>query len=543
MEHRDFLRAAREVGAHGDNDTLPFDGDARFVKATAPSLAYVANALYEKFSRERPGDVKEALKGYEPFSERLLVATGSAGFRVVTKIHPFWNIYLNGLAVGVARTSASLRSERAYSYRFLDNDDAEEIFDRAFSWRSFRTSCVEAAIAGGDDSVIVQTDISSFYERVSHHHVENMLESMVGEQCAAQVSALLSRFSAGRSFALPVGGQFSRVIAEAFMIPVDQALDRKGVNWFRYVDDFVLVAPDIQTAHQQLAYLSKQLAEYGLSLNRTKTTILRASAFVDYVRAQLGSDDGDVGALKEIDLHFDPYSDSPVDDYESLRATVESLDVQRLLSLELEKSVPDNFLVAQVGRTLEFHAPDVALDLVKTLLSEASLRSFRGSWSTIMRGIAHLRSLEAYKEIHSRIDSSLDDVISHSGYLLANEGSQLHFLRALRFSSSKARAAFVWGLFEEAETETVKRGCLDCIGGWADHGGLNAIAVRWSGAHPEVRRAAWLASKAFGKEGVEFRRQRRASLIKGGELGFEDGEVETFAVIFERWARDSISSN
>ncbi|MNV10753.1 reverse transcriptase [compost metagenome] len=538
MEYRDFLRAAREVGAHGDNDTLPFDGDSRFVKACAESLAYVANGLYERCLTQTPAEVREELKGYEPFSERLLVPTGSAGFRVVTKIHPFWNIFLNGLGVSIARVSAPLRSGRAHSYRFVDDDDAIDIFDRSYSWRAFRLASVDAAEQAGDDAVVIQTDISSFYERISHHHIENMLGSMLDEQCSVQVNALLSRFSAGRSFALPVGGQFSRIVAESFMLPIDQALDRRGVNWFRYVDDYVMVAPDFHVAHEHLAYLSKQLSEFGLSLNRTKTTILRASSFADYVRAQLGADEGEVGLLKEIDLHFDPYSDSPLEDYESLRATIESLDVQKLLSLELEKSVPDNFLVAQVGRTLEFHSPEVALDLVKTLLSEASLRSFRGSWSTIMRGVAHLRTLEGYQHVHEEIDCCLDRVLTHSRYLLTNEGSQLHFLRALRFSPSRVRAAFVWGLYEESASVTVKRGCIDCVSGWATHGDLNAIANRWSGMHAEVRRAAWICSKAFGREGVDFRRQRRTSLVRGGQLGFEQGESETFSVIFERWARE-----
>ncbi len=34
-------------------------------------------------------------------SERLIAPSGPAGFRVVTKIHPFWNIYLNGLAISL----------------------------------------------------------------------------------------------------------------------------------------------------------------------------------------------------------------------------------------------------------------------------------------------------------------------------------------------------------------------------------------------------------------------------------------------------------
>lgn len=538
MDQGDFLRAAREVGAHGDNETLPFDGDARFVKSKAASLAYIANSLYQQLAAMTPSAAKSTLWGLEPFSERLLVATGAAGFRVVTKIHPFWNVYLNGIGVAVARASEGQRSHRACSYRFLAADDAVELFDRSCSWRKFRENCISVAVAAGDDAVVVQTDISSFYERVSHHHVEDALRILVGDQCAAQANGLLSRFSAGRSFALPVGSQFSRIVAEAFMIPIDQSLDRKEINWLRYVDDYVIIAPDFQTAHEHLAYLSKRLANYGLSLNRTKTTFLKASAFVDYTRAQLGSDDAEVGALKQIDLHFDPYSDSPVDDYESLRVTVESLDVQRLLSLELEKAVPDNFLVAQVGRTLGLHPPTVALDLVRTLLAEQSLRSFRGSWSTIMRGVSHLRSLPAYAEIYRQIDQCLDAVISHSAYLLTNEGNQLHFIRALRFGRSDVRSNFVWNIFEGSDSVTVKRGCLDCIGHWAAHGDLNSIANLWTGMHQEAKRAAWLASKFFGHEGADFRRQRQRSLVRGGTLGFETTETETFSVVFARWADD-----
>lgn len=538
MELRDFLRSAREIGAHGDNDTLPFDGDARFIKAAAHSLADVANTLWQRLTDLGPSGAKKALWGYEPFSERLLVATGTAGFRVTTKVHPFWSLYLNGIGVGIARAVAGMRAPRTSSYLFLEDDDSVDLFDRSSSWRHFRSRCMDAADAMDDGAVVVQTDISSFYERISHHHVENMLDRMVGENCAAQTNALLSRLSAGRSFGLPVGGQFSRVIAEAFMIPIDQAMERRGINWFRYVDDYVIIATGFQEAHENLAYLSRQLAEYGLSLNRTKTTLLRASAFSDYVRAQLGSDDGDLGALKEIDLHFDPYSDSPVDDYESLRATVESLDVQRLLSLELEKSVPDNFLVAQVGRTLSFHAPEVTLDLIKTLLSEASLRSFRGSWSTIMRGVSHVRASDTYQGIHADIDDCLDLVLSYSRYLLTNEGNQLHFLRTLRFCGSGGRSRYVWELFENSASETVKRGCLDCLRGWGRHGDLNTISNRWNGMHPEVRRMAWLTSKGFGKEGQEFRRQRHQSLLKTGMLGFEEAGDPYFSAIFEGWARE-----
>ena len=64
-----------------------------------------------------------------------------------------------------------------------------------------------------DASVVVQTDISSFYEHVSHHRIENLVGDLFSEAStvATQIDRFLSRFASGRSFGLPVGGQCSRI--------------------------------------------------------------------------------------------------------------------------------------------------------------------------------------------------------------------------------------------------------------------------------------------------------------------------------------------
>ena len=117
-----------------------------------------------------------------------------------------------------------------------------------------------------------------------------------------------------------------------------------------------------------MSELSHALADDGLSLNRTKTTILTAKHYRDYIQLQLGLADDTAGKLREIDLHFNPYSDAPEQDYDHLRDTVEKLEVQALLDAELQKSQPDAFLVAQIGRTLGLHAPDTTAQLCATLL-------------------------------------------------------------------------------------------------------------------------------------------------------------------------------
>jgi hypothetical protein len=91
LEH--FKRAAAEIGGRGDNDTLPFEIDVRFVKENQVELAELAYAFFRELSPGADDRARTAINELEVFSERLLVPTGPAGFRITTKIHPFWNLY------------------------------------------------------------------------------------------------------------------------------------------------------------------------------------------------------------------------------------------------------------------------------------------------------------------------------------------------------------------------------------------------------------------------------------------------------------------
>ena len=241
-----------------------------------------------------------------------------------------------------------------------------------------------------DGSVVVQTDISSFYEHVYHHRLVNVVNGLAtgNSTIAVQVDRILSKLSAGRSFGLPVGGQCARILAEVLMTPIDLSLSDAGIVWHRYVDDFTLICKSRQDAYAALSTLSHSLADYGLSLNRTKTTILSAKHYSDYIAAQLGDGEDASVTLRELDLHFDPYSDTARGEYEQLKKSFERIDIQFLLELETEKSQPDNFVVAQIGRALKFQDPKMAAQLCATLLDPKNLDLFRASWSKIMRGVS-----------------------------------------------------------------------------------------------------------------------------------------------------------
>jgi len=559
-ELRHFKRAALEVSKHGDNDTLPFDMDVRFCGDEAEALATIAYGFYNELRDSQAAkDNHERISALHIHSERLLAPSGPTGFRVVTKIHLFWNIYLNGLAIAIAEALEPQRSSCAHSYRFL-SEGGEQLFDETRSWRAFKEATVSQASIAGDEAVIVQTDISSFYEHVSHHYIENLINNLGGDAgpVSKQVNALLSKLFAGRSFGLPVGGQGARILAELFLSRVDSALTARGVQWNRYVDDYVLIAANTAEAYRALGVLAQELMDYGLSLNKSKTVFLSSKHYRDYVSSQLGGDDIEAAKLRSIDLKFDPYSDNPQESYELLVETVETLQVRQLLNRELEKALPDSFLVTQIGRTIRLHEPSVAIEIARTLLKEQNLHAFRSSFSTIMRGIANLRGDERFSVIHGALDSVLDDVPVHSEHLLKADTCLLHYLRCLRFQSTPARVQFVRQLFDTTQLDIVRRACIDCWRGWRDGVAFNYMRNRWQQMSPECQRLYWLATFKFGDEGDRAQQQAKRAASQSWALGLElpfdeekdksklsklpRGAEPRFAAVFMKWAKGKNSA-
>jgi hypothetical protein len=305
--------------------------------------------------------------------------------------------------------------------------------------------------------------------------------------------------------------------------------------WHRFVDDFTLVCASQQDAYAALSTLSNSLADYGLSLNRTKTTTLSAKHYKEYIAVQLGQGDDTTVALRELDLHFDPYSDAAQVQYEQLKKSFEAIDIQFLLDLEKEKSQPDAFVMAQIGRALKFQEPEVAAQLCATLLDPSNLDSFRASWSKILRGVYAVRANVEFEAVFERIDELLDKIPEATPHLLMPEANVLHFLRAIRFTKTDARGAFVRRTYDQSSSSSVKRACIDCWRHWRDRGNFTRLRNQWQNLNANEQRMLWLAAGSFGDDGTHARGQLRKSLEGSWRLGFEGNNGETFSTCYQSW--------
>jgi hypothetical protein len=522
-----------EIGHSGDNDTLPYDLESGFIKDKADDLAALCLKLFQGVESGTLGKPVVFMNGLAIVAERLLVPSGPHGFRITTKIHPFWNLYLNGLGLAIAEANEGQRSARAHSYRLASQGPG--FFDRTRSWRAYKLATLQEPDLDQDRAVVIQTDVASFYEHIYHHRLENVVKDLApGSTLAMQIDRILSKLAAGRSFGLPVGGQCARILAEVMMTPIDRSLTDAGLVWHRYVDDYTLICRSQQDAYQALSALSHALADYGLSLNRSKTTILSAKHYKDFVLAQLGEGEVSSLALRELDLHFDPYSDNASTEYEKLKHSFEKIDISFLLDLEREKSQPDAFIIAQIGRALKFQEPAVAVQLCETLLDPKNLDSFRASWSKIMRGVYAVRSNDQFTSIYSAIDDLLDQIPVAGRHLLVPEANMLHFLRALRFVRTDLRGTFVRQTYDSTSSASVRRACIDCWRHWQDRANFTRLRNQWQNLGASEQRMLWLAAGAFGDEGIKTKDQLRGSLAQVWQLGIEAGRPG-FAAYYEDW--------
>ena len=160
VERDHFRRAALEIGQSGENDTLPRDIEARFVQDKADRLSQICFNLFEDINSKSVKCAAKFMNGLEIGSERLLVPAGSHGFRITTKIHPFWNLYLNGIGFAIAAANEANRSERVHSYR-LSTDDVS-LFDKTRSWRTYKEATIKEPALEQEGTIVVQTDISAF---------------------------------------------------------------------------------------------------------------------------------------------------------------------------------------------------------------------------------------------------------------------------------------------------------------------------------------------------------------------------------------------
>lgn len=191
---------------------------------------------------------------------------------IIDEIKYLTLVLLMAKDIEVARDNKS--NKKVFSYRLKTKGNNSYIFDNEYNYTSFRNRIAEKSKMK-NKRIIVECDISNFYDRLNLHRLESVLLSIekIDKDAIKLLNEILLFWSNRDSYGLPVGSNASRILAEAALIEIDNYLISKNIDFCRFVDDYKIFAKNASEAHKNLAILVERLNKEGLFLNFSKTNI------------------------------------------------------------------------------------------------------------------------------------------------------------------------------------------------------------------------------------------------------------------------------
>jgi hypothetical protein len=503
-----FDLAVRNIARWGDTDVFPFAPENH---AFHDRHDEIVNLLLEI-----DADLDAALLEYPANVQGALSLVTYEGLRWVSQIDPLWNAYFLGLALRIADDIEKARPTRdrgvVFSYRVEIDDERASLFSEA-AWHAFGKRSAELT---HEHTHVVLCDIADFYSRIYHHRLKNALQLLPASgEVPAKLEQLVSEFSGGPSYGLPVGGPAARILAELALNRTDRLLMTRGVRFVRYADDYRLFANSRNEAFQALVFLSEVLLRHeGLTLQKQKTRVLETTDFARLPILDNVDEEGMEPREREerrflrLSLRYDPYAPHAEEDYERLKESLRQFDILGMLTREVEKSRVNITIVRRLVQAIRHLDEDVRNAAAETLVD--NLEALAPALPVTLRVLETLYP-ELPKTLRIKISETLRAAIHNGDYYLLVPVNRAYALRALRHDRSEENISLADELFDSAEP-FIQRDIVYLMHGWSADHWLSDKRRQWNTQHPWVKRALLLASFALGDEGSHWRRAIKSQI-------------------------------
>jgi hypothetical protein len=216
---------------------------------------------------------------------KAIVPKSRLNIRFVSFLHPFDLLFYTALVIILRNDIAAARlppsAKRVFSFR-SENATEDMLYASKPGYIAFKER-QRKKISSRTIKFVGITDIADFYPRIYTHRLRAALESATRNSHKDPIRVLdklLGQFSGGPSYGIPVGPAASRPLAEAVLIDIDSALKARGVDFVRFVDDFVVFGKTYESIEASLHFLGETLfSNHGLTLQTAKTNIYTSKEF------------------------------------------------------------------------------------------------------------------------------------------------------------------------------------------------------------------------------------------------------------------------
>jgi hypothetical protein len=497
-----YLRAALDnIARYGDTDVFPFpiENHIFFDKPT--------EAL--ELLKQVHADFDDALVDTPPINQSMLSAVGYTGFRLATQVDPVWNAYLLACVIAIgddieARRIAIDRSV-IFSYRFSWDKELKSIFRRDVGWPEFQE---ESAARGKAHAHVLLCDIADFYPRIYHHRLENALKRCTqNTEVVRRVMALLSRFSGGPSYGIPVGGPASRLLSELLLNRVDRLLQTSGITFCRFADDYRIFCTSAEQAYSHLVFLSEKLHENeGLLIQKHKTRVLSAEEFLG--SSELFPDDAnaeqrETSLFMRLRLHYDPYSSTAKIDYAHLTSELAKFDVVGMLAREMAKSRAHLALARRlVSAVRHLDKATIRAAILSMIENLQVLYPVFPTVAIVIRECIDRLDAPTLEAVFGR----LRELVRLNSYMVMVPANLAYTVRLLAYDRSEETDALLDRLYRDSRNVVIRRDVILAMARREADYWISDVKNSFSTQSPWEKIATIVGSYILGDEGSHWRR-------------------------------------
>ncbi len=503
--------ALKNISNYGDTDIFPFPVENMIFHDCFDKSKDLLNKIENEFSN--------FIQKYPVDKESLCIPVGLGGFRWATQIDPIWNAYFLSLVLdlsgSIEKKRISADKDTIYSYRLSIDESTGKLFSKEISWRKFISDSINIA-GSGKYSHVVKFDISDFYTRIYHHRLENALIRTEGDrEKIKRVMTILQNLSSNASYGLPIGGNASRLLAEALLHSIDQYLFNKKIRFCRFVDDFVLFAESKEDAFRFLNTSAEfLLRNEGLAIQKTKTQLLSVTEYISQTKHLLFGEEDELTSLRasflNLHIYYDPYSITAEDDYKSLKSKILSFDVIGLLQEEMRKSRIHQAIGKQILNAISY------LDDEKIGLSFKTISSNYDIFYPIFPSVLQVASKSITKapiEYQNDFMKSLCDLVDKDSYIVQSDNTLAYLVRVLSRSELEESSQTIDSIFNKTSSPMVKANCIYAMTNkrmdfWLSDKKSNFVTMS-----RQEKRAFIIASYFLGDEGTHWRNHTKNQFL------------------------------
>ncbi|MFE4174227.1 RNA-directed DNA polymerase [Streptomyces sp. NPDC056909] len=205
------------------------------------------------------------------YVEVLDLPKNAVAVRPIARLSVHDRLIYDTLVFSIAELVEAQLHDSVYSARWGDN--GKSFWSPVNSWVSMQKRGVQ--LVTKTPFQLARTDVVSFYEHIDIDTLAIDIQSTGAPPGVAEslITYLRMFQSSSHAWGLPQGPDSSAILANLYLLPVDEFVHRANFNYLRYSDDMMIFDTEMEALRNTLLEINAILRSRRLSMSMTKTSI------------------------------------------------------------------------------------------------------------------------------------------------------------------------------------------------------------------------------------------------------------------------------